>query len=101
MSVALKPSPLHGKRFLEEDSQPQQEDILPLGDYNNPQKRVRSVVSPSGRCGTAQLRQNPAYIVGASTFAALRALFPSMSDKVSTVEYLKNNVKISIRKMGR
>ena len=84
--MALKPSPLHGKRFLEED-QPQQEEVLPLGDYN-PQKRVRSVVSPSGRCGSAQLSQNPAYIVGASTFVAIRALFPSMSDKVSFICFL-------------
>ena len=88
MSVAL-PSPHHGKRFLEEDNQPQQEDgRLPFAEYN-PQKRVRHVVSPSGRCGGTQLR-HPSYVVGASTFAALRALFPSMSDKVSILKYFQH-----------
>lgn len=83
MSVAL-PSPHTGKRFLEEDTQPHAGDVRePFAEYN-PQKRVRHVVSPSGRCGSIHLAHNPAYTVGASTFAALRALFPSMSDKVST-----------------
>jgi hypothetical protein len=83
MSVAL-PSPHSGrtnKRFIDETDDAR----APFTEYN-PQKRVRHVVSPSGRCGSAHLVQNPAlaYTVGgASTFAALRALFPAMSDKVS------------------
>jgi hypothetical protein len=74
MSLGLQS---HGsKRLLEE------EDRVPFAEFN-PQKRLRHIASPSGRCGTPHFDGRLAYTIGSATLAALHALFPHMDDKVS------------------
>lgn len=94
MSVAL-PSPHQGcKRFLDREELQDQSEDLALGDFH-PHKRAKHLTSPSGRCGSAQLLYHPAYTVGATTFAALRSLFPQMSDKVRVVSISKTALSCS------
>lgn len=81
MSIAL-PSPHQtGKRFLDDsdDLQLQEGDCRVPFSHFNPSKRVRHLKSPGKRCGTGN---NPAYTFTSSAVAALRSLFPHMSDKV-------------------
>ncbi|KAL4425953.1 hypothetical protein ABPG75_009969 [Micractinium tetrahymenae] len=79
MSVATQHSPfaVGGKRGLYKSEE--NEDRLQRLDNSAATKRYRARGSPS-RCGGPDL--GLAYSVGQATFAALRGLFPEMSDKV-------------------
>ena len=91
MSVATQHSPfaVGSKRLYESE---ENEDHLQRLDssaasshkrYRHPhQQHLRG--SPPGRCGSGGEggHQHAAYTVGLATVAALRALFPEMSDKV-------------------
>ena len=92
MSVATQHSPfaVGSKRLYESE---ENEDHLQRLDstaathkrYRHPhQQHLRG--SPPGRCGSGGegAHQHAAYTVGLATVAALRALFPEMSDKVSS-----------------
>lgn len=79
MSVATQHSPfaVGSKRGLYESEE--NEDRLQRLDSSAATKRYRSRGSPA-RCGGPDL--GLAYCVGQATLAAVRGLFPEMSDKV-------------------
>lgn len=81
MSVATQHSPfaVGSKRSLYESEE--NEDRLQRLESSAATKRYRARGSPA-RCGGPDL--GLAYSVGQATFAALRGLFPEMSDKVGT-----------------
>lgn len=79
MSVATQHSPfaVGSKRLYE--SEENEDRLQRLDSSANAHKRFRQRGSPSSRCGSDGVHS---YAFGNATIAALRALFPEMSDKV-------------------
>ena len=82
MSVATQHSPfaVGSKRLFENEEN--EDHLQRLDSTAAAHKRYRPRGSPIDRCA-ADLAQQAAYSVGHATFAAVRGLFPEMSDKVS------------------
>lgn len=84
----------HPKRLLEATEEFQGDSRVPFAEYN-PQKRIRNISSPSGRCGGPHVNNQLAYSIGSSTILALKALFPQMNDKVRFHHHLIYAIAVS------
>ena len=84
MSVATQHSPfaVGSKRLFENEEN--EDHLQRLDSTAASHKRYRPRGSPADRC-TADFGAQQAYAVGHATVAALRGLFPEMSDKVGAV----------------